>query len=193
MEPKTRWVIPTLTQVHQYHNLIKQLNNINQTWCQCHPQLLPSHQGRRKEEHTMYQWCTDSGGTACMQWLFIPGQWMKLNSNAVWLDLWYLTMVSWDVCELWIYMGVWKAIRYISLKMGSNCQEQRSDRWGGLCREEEYTEGVEGVWNEEGEHQINGGQHWWGLKSAGRGEMECTTTYRSTNSCGGQSQSWGGG
>jgi len=40
------------------------------------------------------------------------------------------------------------------MKHGSNHQENRRARWGVLCGKEEYTDGVEGVQNEE-ESQID--------------------------------------
>jgi len=151
---RNRWVIKTWTQVHQNNYPTKRLNDINQTWCQCHPLLLPSHQGPTKQEHSIHQWCKEARGATCICWLFIPGKLKKLNCNVVSLDMWYLTKVWWDISQRRILMGVWMVIWYIEMKNGSNYQEKGSARWGVLCAREEYIEGVGGVWNEKEERQI---------------------------------------
>ena len=52
---RKRQVIQSQTQVHQNNNPTKQTNDINQKCCRCHPLLLPSHQGQRKQEHIIHQ------------------------------------------------------------------------------------------------------------------------------------------
>jgi len=103
----------TYMQVHQNSIPIKRSNYIKQTWCQSHPLLLRSHQGQRKQEHTIHWWHKEAGHDSCCGWLFVQGDRMKLNFNVVWHDLWYLTKELWEVRELRIRMGVWKAIWYI--------------------------------------------------------------------------------
>jgi len=83
----------TSMEVHWNNKLTKQSNDLNQTWCLCHPLLLPSHQGQQKQEHIIHQWCKEAGGPHCICWLFVPGEWQKLNSSVICLDLWYLTKV----------------------------------------------------------------------------------------------------
>jgi len=149
---RKRWVIQTQMQLHQNINLTTQSHDINQTWCLCHPQHLPSHQGRRKQVQMIYQCERQAGGTPCICWLFVPGEWMKLNSNVGKLNVWCLTKVWWDVSLLRIKMGVWKAM-IIRMKKGSNHQEKRRARWQVLCGIEGYTEGIGRVQNKK-ESQI---------------------------------------
>ena len=80
---RKRWVIQTWMLVHQNNDSTKRSNDLNQTWCQCHPLLLPSHQGQQKQEHTIHQWRKEARGASCIWWIFVPGRWMKLNSNVV--------------------------------------------------------------------------------------------------------------
>jgi len=42
------------------------------------------------QEHRIHQWHKEAGGTPCNSERFGPGKWVKLNSNVVWLNLWYL-------------------------------------------------------------------------------------------------------
>jgi len=90
---RKRWKIQKYTQVHWNNNPTKQSKNVNQTWCRCHPLHPPSHQGQWKQEHRIHQRCTEAGGAPCICWLFVPGEWMKENSNVVWLNLWHITKV----------------------------------------------------------------------------------------------------
>ena len=73
------------------NNSTKRLNDINQTWCQCHLQLLPSHQCQRMQEHIIHQWHKEAGGALSICWLFVSGEGMQWNSNGIGLDFWYLT------------------------------------------------------------------------------------------------------
>ena len=139
-------------QVDRNNNPSKRSNDINQIWCQCHPLHLPSHQGLQKQEHTIHQWRKEAGGATCTCWLSVLREWMKVNSNVVWLDLWYLTKVQWDVSELRIQMGIWKTM-ISQMKKGSNHHEKMRARWGVLCGKKEYAEGVGGAQKED-EHQI---------------------------------------
>jgi len=40
--------------------------------------------------HKIHQCRKEAGGTPYISEWFGPGEWVKLNSNVVWLDLWYL-------------------------------------------------------------------------------------------------------
>jgi len=51
-------------------------------------------------------------------------------------------------------MGICEAISYIQMEKGSNNPEKGRARWGVLCGNEEYTEGVGVAWNEKKQHQI---------------------------------------
>jgi len=52
---RKRQVIQTYTQAHRNNDPTKQSKDFNQTWCQCHPLLLPSHQGQQMQEHIIHQ------------------------------------------------------------------------------------------------------------------------------------------
>jgi len=65
-------------------------NDINRTQSQCHPPNLPSHQGQQTQEHTIHQGRKEAGDAPYISEWLGPGEWVKLNSNDVWLDLWYL-------------------------------------------------------------------------------------------------------
>jgi len=140
-------VIPERMQLHWNDNPTKQLNDINPTWCQCYPLLLPSHPGWRKQEHTIRQALMEAAGTPWIYRLCVTDKWMKSNSKVLWLNLFNLPQVHWDFGSLRINMGVWQVIRYGWMKMERNNQEQRSARCEVLSGTEEYTEGVGVAWN----------------------------------------------
>jgi len=79
-------------------------NNINWTWTQCNPQNLPSHQGWQTQEHTIYPCNKEDEGTPSISEWFEPDKLVKLNSNVVWVDLWYLKCCNWEVSTQWIKM-----------------------------------------------------------------------------------------
>jgi len=53
---------------------------------------------------TIYQRRKEAGGAPCISKWFKPDEWVKLNSNLVWLDLWYLKGWNWEVSLQWITM-----------------------------------------------------------------------------------------
>jgi len=56
------------------------------------------------QQHTIHQQRKEAGGTPCISEWFGPGEWAKLNSNIVWLNLWYLKGWNWEVSLRWIKM-----------------------------------------------------------------------------------------
>jgi hypothetical protein len=39
------------------------------------------------QEHTIHQWRKEAGGVPYISEQFVSGEWVKLNSNVVWLEL----------------------------------------------------------------------------------------------------------
>ena len=61
----------------------KRLNDINETYSQCHPVYLPSHLGEQTQEHTIDQCPNKDGGAPWISEWFEACKWVKLNSNIV--------------------------------------------------------------------------------------------------------------
>jgi hypothetical protein len=65
-------------------------NDINATSSRCHPLNIQSYQGQQTQEHTIHQRRKEARGAPYIPKWFGPGEWVKLKSNVVWLDMWYL-------------------------------------------------------------------------------------------------------
>jgi len=119
-------------------------NHFNQTQSECHPVNLLFRQGWQTQVETIHQRRKDASGSPGISKCFVAGKCVKLNSNVVGLDLWYLNCL-----ELLLARGEsnW------SLKGNMMNLEEKE------VRHQEGRSAWCGVWGGQGEY-------WWWWRSA---------------------------
>ena len=119
------------------NHLSKRSNDSNQTQSQCHPPNLPSHQGPQTQGHTSHQRREVAGGTPKISEWFGPGEWVTLNCNVSWLDLWYLKGRNWEVSSPWMKMDFQR--QYDQSTGKEVCHPESRSAWCGV-------RGLQGEW-----------------------------------------------